>query len=488
MALAVASSDASSGPVASFFRSFSDLRHCPRGLWFVIFAFAVEAIGYFGMLTLMSIFLTEDLGWSDVQASITISTFTMLVTFLMLGLGSYAEKFGLRRAIGFALLTSTIARVLYTSSGDLLGGAPLAVLVLVSLLLVAIGSAILQPVCYSGVKQYTDKKTNSIAYGLLYGFMNLGIVIAGGFSAWVRPGVDRLLGPESADSPAGALDSLLAPLTAISSSGVQAMNWVATAVTGVAFLGFFLMMTPKAEANKLRPDTAEQDRDSDERSVPEKVRAYFTDGPFSNGRFVFFIFMLLPVRTLFAHQWLTMPLYITRAYPDGVADHMEWLVNWINPLIIFLFVPVLTALTRKVNVYTLMMVGSLISALPTFLLAFGPNLYLLIAYFVIFSLGEALWSARFLEYASELAPDGQIAQYMGLANIPWLAAKFITGLYAGAMLAKFCPPDTPPEELSTGTMWLIYAFIAMSSPIGLWLARNWVREGLNPSEPAGAEA
>ena len=47
----------------------------------------------------------------------------------------------------------------------------------------------------------------------------------------------------------------------------------------------------------------------------------------SNTRFIFFIFMLLPVRTLFAHQWLTMPQYIMRAYNKDVADHMEWLVN-----------------------------------------------------------------------------------------------------------------------------------------------------------------
>ena len=80
--------------------------------------------------------------------------------------------------------------------------------------------------------------------------------------------------------------------------------------------------------------------------------------------FIFFIFMLLPVRTLFAHQWLTMPQYILRSYPQGVADKMEWLVNWINPAIIFVGVPLATALTRHINVYTMMVIGSLVSAVP----------------------------------------------------------------------------------------------------------------------------
>ena len=101
--------------------------------------------------------------------------------------------------------------------------------------------------------------------------------------------------------------------------------------------------------------------------------------------------------------------------------------------------------------------------------------------------GEALWSARFLEYASELAPPGRVAQYMGLANIPWLLAKGTTGFYSGWMLAHYCPDKTPPAELNTGTMWLIYSFIAMSSPIGLWLARKWVMAGMH-TKPAPAEA
>jgi MFS family permease len=165
---------------------------------------------------------------------------------------------------------------------------------------------------------------------------------------------------------------------------------------------------------------------------------------------------------------------------------MEWLVNWINPLIIFVGVPLATVLTRRFHVYTMMVVGSLVSAAPTFLLCFGPNLKLLIGYFFLFSIGEALWSARFLEYASELAPPGRVAQYMGLAQIPWLLAKGTTGLYSGYLLATFCPPNTPANQMHTGTLWLIYASIAMTSPIGLWLARNWVQRGLHqPEHQAG---
>ena len=456
--------------VSEFFKSFADLRHTPRAFWYVVGAFVFESMAYFGMLLLMTLYLTEDLGWSDGTAGLTVSLFTGSVTLFMLGAGSYAERFGLRRAILFALIISTLARVAY-SYGASLGATAAAVAVLGGLFVVSIGSAILQPVCYSGVKQYTDESTSSMGYGLIYALMNLGIVVVAGLSVWIRPGIDRLL--ETGEGEDGVLDHLLG----WAGSGIQAMNWVAVALTALTLLAFYLLMTRRAEAEKLRPDHIEEHLS--EGAWHKRLVRYFAEGPFTNSRFIFFIFMLLPVRTLFAHQWLTMPQYIIRAYPDGVGDYMEILINWINPLIIFIGVPVLTALTRRIHVYTVMMVGTLISAAPTFLLVGGPDLGLLITYFVIFSLGEALWSARFLEYASELAPEGKIAQYMGLAQIPWLLAKATTGLYSGLVLARYCPEDLPPESLDTGTMWLIYGFVAMSTPIGLWLARGWVMKGLD---------
>lgn len=472
-------------PVGEFLASFSELLRLPIGFWIVIFAFVIESMAYFGALTLMTEYFSADLGWPDPWTAPVVSVFTMLVTLFMLGAGSYAESFGLRRAILGGLLLCVGGRALYAlaiGQGLSLG----ITIVLTALVIIALGEAILQPVCYSGVKQYTNERTSSMGYGLIYALMNGGIVVMGAISQYVRVGVQsRIDGGQAAASevfdaaaPAQSSAGILDWLAGWTGSGVSAVNWTCWAISGLTFFFVLVCFTRRIEANKLRPDRAEAMRKGDTRPILERVGSYFAEGPFSNARFIFFIFMLLPVRTLFAHQWLTMPQYVLRAYPGEVANHMEWLVNWINPAIIFFGVPIATALTRKVNVYTMMIIGSLVSAAPTFLLCGGPNLGMLLAYFFLFSIGEALWSARFLEYASELAPEGRIAQYMGLANVPWLLAKGTTGFYSGAILATYCPADTPVDQLQTGTMWFIYGCIAMLSPIGLWLARGWVRAGL----------
>jgi hypothetical protein len=320
-----------------------------------------------------------------------------------------------------------------------------------------------------------------MGYGLIYAIMNLGIVGIGTLSAWLRPAVQDFL-DKRGDAPPSAVVKFFA---GFSGSGVQAVNWACVAITGATLLLFILLLTRRAEAAKLRPETATAAGRGSQVPLRARIKEFFAGGPFSNPRFIFFIFMLLPVRTLFAHQWLTFPQYILRAYDKPVADKMEWLVNWINPGIIFIGVPIVTALTRRVNVYTMMVIGSLISAVPTFLLCGGPSLSMLISYFVVFSIGEALWSARFLEYASELAPPGRVSQYMGLANIPWLLAKGTTGFYSGVLLAKYVPENTPPAQMHSGTLFFIYGCIALVSPVGLWLARKWVMAGLH-SKPAAA--
>jgi POT family proton-dependent oligopeptide transporter len=208
---------------------------------------------------------------------------------------------------------------------------------------------------------------------------------------------------------------------------------------------------------------------------------YLRNLPILNVRFLFFIVVLLPVRTLFAHQWLTMPDYVTRAFPPEVGMRWEWL-NGLNPLVIVIGVPLIAALTQRARVVDKMIVGTSVSALATFMLVPPPSTALLIAYFVVFSLGEAAWSSRFLEYVADISPAGKVGIYMGIAGLPWFLAKTTTGFYAGAVLDAFVPRDAPQRP---GTMWLIYGLIALLTPIGLAPEPPGVRNALQSAHRAG---
>jgi MFS family permease len=442
--------------VKELIEAFRALRHAPRALWLVIFAFSVDAMAYFGILPLMTAFIGHDVGIPTAQASTWVSVFTGALTLVMLFVGKPAEdRLGIRKGILFALVLTIIGRALYGSS-PFAGGM---VTLFLSLVFVAFGEGILQPVAYAGIKRYTDENSGPMGYAMLYAVMNLGAALVGPISAKVRT---------TWDAKHAAGESAL--------SGFNAVNWTCFGITVLTAFVFLSLMTRKAEENVVRKTTKEEAA----KDAPQER----TKSPWTDPRFIFFIFMLLPVRTLFAHQWLTMPEYVLRAYDRDVADKMEWLVDSMNPTIIFFGVPIITALTKKLPVYSMMITGTLVSAAATFLLCGGPRTSMLILYFVVFSIGEALWSSRFLEYAAELAPEGRVAQYMGVANLPWFIAKTTTGFYSGWILEHFCPED---GAKNTEAMWLIYGVIAMTTPIGLVMARKWVMAGMQ-AKPAEEKA
>jgi hypothetical protein len=80
---------------------------------------------------------------------------------------------------------------------------------------------------------------------------------------------------------------------------------------------------------------------------------------------------------------------------------------------------------------------------------------------------------------AEIAPKNMTGIYMGIGQFPWFLTKAFTGMYAGWFLTRYCPINTPVEQLHTETMWLIYGFIAMISPLALFLARKWMGKDMD---------
>ncbi len=436
----------------SLWESLQILFGASKGFWLVNMVNFGDGIAYFGILNLLTRFLGTRVGLSDQLTGVSVSMFTGFVTLFMFGGGFVSDKLGVRRAISLSLVSLFMGRVVITMAPLFVFPHAAFALSWLGLFMMAAGSGVLQPALYAGIKEYTDPRTATIGYGLLYAIMNLGIAMESFISPYLRTN-GKFMG-----TPLGDIIGL--------GWGIDGVFWLCAGLTGCMLLVHMSMFTSKVEAEHCLV-SAEQKQDN--RPWKEKIREL----PFLDARFMFFIFILLPVRTLFAHQFLTIPDYVFRAFPPEVGAKFEW-INGLNPVIIVIGVPLITAFTRKANIITMMIIGTTISALTTFLLVPGPNLPSLLLYVTLFSVGEAVWSSRFLEYVADLAPAGQVGAYMGLAGIPWFLAKFTTGLYSGAMLSRFVPEHGPQDS---GTMWLIYAFIACISPIGLILGKSWVERG-----------
>jgi MFS family permease len=254
--------------------------------------------------------------------------------------------------------------------------------------------------------------------------------------------------------------------------------WVYAGLTVVGILSVVLILTKKAINDSTKNLSKEEKKEVDSieaMSLKEKMKYYLKNFPLKDLRFLFFIFILIPVQTLFAHNWLTLPQYTSRAFTGFVQDNFEFFVNF-NPILIFILTPMVAALTTKSNTYKMMILGTFVMASPTFLLALGPNIFTLFGYLIIMTIGEAMWQPRFLQWVAEIAPKGMTGIYMGIGQFPWFLTKVVTSLYSGWFLMKYCPDNIPANQMNTETMWFIYGLIAVVSPIGLILAKGWMQK------------
>ncbi|MFA6742632.1 MAG: MFS transporter, partial [Candidatus Neomarinimicrobiota bacterium] len=385
-------------PLREIVDPFINLFKAPRALWGINLSYLLEGLTYFGVLGLLAMYFNR-LGLNDIDAGRMVGIQTAGITLAMLLLGATVDWVGVRKALLVSLSAMLVGRIFLTLAPQ--SGAPglwrsAHIIAMLGILGIVLGYGIYQPACYAAVKQFTNKKTSAMGYAMLYAIMNLGGFLPG----LISPPVRR-------------------------SYGIVGVYWVYVALTVAGILVVAFILSKKtiamavANAREGREKIEEEKSDSNEsQTTKEKLIYYLKNFPIRDGRFMFFIFMLIPVQTLFAHNWLTLPMYFARAFTGVVSSNFEFFVNF-NPILIFILAPMVAALTAKKDTYKMMILGTTVMALPTFLLATGPNLYSVFGYLIIMTIGEAMWQPRFLQWVAEIAPKNMTGIYMGIGQFPW---------------------------------------------------------------------
>jgi len=442
---------------------FIDVLHASRALWGVNLSYLLEGLTYFGVVGYLVIYFTDFVKLDDISAGQMVGFQTAGITLAMLFLGATVDWIGVRKSLLAALIFMLVGRIFLTLGPSITSNTGLwssaHLVAMLGIFGIVLGYGIYQPACYAAVKQFTNEKTSAMGYAMLYAIMNLG----------------------------GFLPGIIAPpirkAFANDQQGMLAVMWVYVALTVVGIIVVAVILTKKTiektilEVSTDSKEKIEADKkDEEEKSAKERIMFYLKNFPIKDFRFMFFIFILIPVQTLFAHNWLTLPVYFKRAFTGVVADNFEFFTNF-NPILIFILTPMVAALTTKSNTYKMMILGTFVMAFPTFILALGPSIYTVFAYLTLMTIGEAMWQPRFLQWVAEIAPKGMTGIYMGIGQFPWFLTKVVTSLYSGWFLMHYAPEGVPPSQMNTETMWFIYGCIAMISSLGLFLARGWMIKG-----------
>ena len=473
--------DDAKSPLREIVQPFIDLVRAPRALWGVNLAYVLEGTAYFGVLSYLAIYFSDFVFTGvpdpDVPAGLMVGVLTAGITLSMFFLGFVADKFGVRRALIWAFLLLLAGRLFIAGAGYVFEPSglwsTLHLTTMAGIVFIVIGYGMYQPAAYTAVRQFTNPKTAGMAFAMLDALMNLGGWLPT-FAFLLRDDDYLGLGIGGVFWVYAAMTVAALVITVVLLNRKTVADAIATAKAETAAIKAAARGQSEPTAAEATVKAAAEEGAVDPAASPmgfwAGVKDWVVNHPFTDLKFTFFIFALIPVQTLFAYNWLVLPPYINRAYEGWIGEYFEIAANF-NPILIFFFAPIVAALTQKRKVYNMMILGTFIMAAPAFLLTLGTNGWLLFAYLLIMTVGEAMWQPRFLQYAAEIAPEGRTGVYMGVAQFPWFLTKLIVPLYSGTLLATYVPAEGPQ---SPETLWLISACIAMLSTIILFAAKGWI--------------
>lgn len=367
-------------------QDLEELGRSPREVWVVYVLQLIDSIGFFAVYNVLSVYLAEDLKFGDVSGGSLAGTWLTVVAVMVFVAGVVADSLGTRRALLLAFASALIGRLAMTFSTS----RPIAI---AGLFIAAWGTASSMPTMTGALRRWTKPASTPFAFSLFYVAMNGGALIAPLTVASFR----QTIGKAGIDLP----------LVGHATSS-QAIFAVASSAT---VLGLILTL---ATVRTKVPDEIPQRAARPWTILGELVRerAFW--------RFMLFVSLLVTVRLSFQHAHLTWPKYTLRELAPDFPFARWWAIN---PAMIIVLTPLATILTRKRSPFWTIVIGSTISSLAVMPMAISSTLATSVAYVVLLSLGETLWSPRLYEYTTVIAPKGREGSYMGLSQIPYSRAS-----------------------------------------------------------------
>ena len=208
--------------------------------------------------------------------------------------------------------------------------------------------------------------------------------------------------------------------------------------------------------------------------------------------------ILVFVRLTFYLFHVMFPTYAIRVF--GADFPVASIFGSLNPAMIVFLVPLIALISTKIRSYTMLLIGTLVSAGSVFLcfmpdtvaLAIGdtwfgtwildywleapegnrdPFLISLVVFIIVFTIGEAIWSPRLMQFSAEIAPRGKEGAYIALALLPYFLGKMGATIVSEQLTTRYFNAELV-EFSSHTTSWLVIGSMAMISPIGLVIFKS----------------
>ncbi len=428
--------------------------------WTANFSEMLERMAYYAVFIVITLYLSNILGFNDFEASIISGLFSGGLYFLPLFTGAYADKIGYRFSmlLAFTLLTigylalgilplmlESLGLVSYAEKTQFMGlqDSGWRWLIVPIMLIIMVGGGFIKSIISASVARETTTETRARGYSIFYMVVNIG-----SFSG----------------------KSVIDPLRGVmGDSAYLYINFFSGILCFIALITIYFLYKSAHTAGEGK-------------SMADVGRGLLK--VLTNGRLLTLILIVTGFWMVQQQLYATMPKYVIRM--AGETAKPGWIAN-VNPLIVVLCVNFITKWMAKRKALTSMIIGMFLIPLSALFMASGnllgsaeilgmhPITLMLIIGIMFQALAECFISPRYLEYFSLQAPEGEEGLYLGFSHLDVFLSSIIGFGLSGILLTKYCPDpalfenhqDWVAATANAHYIWYIFAGIGAVAAVAL---------------------
>lgn len=404
--------------------------------WLVIMFEFFERGAYYGMMSILSVYFTDQLFFSKESVGVIKSTIQPLLYILPIVAGAIGDRFGYKKTLIFAFTFLGLGYFLTSQFKDY-------VLVFASLVIMGIGAGAFKPMISGTIARITNEKNSTLAFGIYYWSINFGAFL---FPLILVPYLKATFG------------------------------WHSVMIASAVFTAGMILPTIFFYKEPPRPEST--------KSIFEVFKGMIL--VLKDIRFVSLIVIYSGFWILY-FQMFDSVLWYVKDYVDATSlnnvvnsflgifgINLNWKfdvehVTVINAGTIILLQMIVSNVVKNKKALPTMITGISLGTIGMAILAISTNIWVFMAGIIMFSIGEMTAHPKFISYVGLIAPEDKKATYLGYAFLYGVLGSLIGGVLGANLYVHFVDNLNDPQ-----TLWIVFSLIGVATIIGLLLYGKFV--------------
>jgi len=408
----------------------------PLNYWVVIFMEFFERGSYYGMMSILSVYMTDQLSYTKESVGVIKSVIQPMLYILPILSGAIGDRFGYKRVLTFAFIFLGFGYFLTSQTTEY-------AMVFGSLIIMAVGAGAFKPMISGTIARSTNEGNSTLGFGIFYWSINLGAFL---FPLILVPYIKNTFGWE------------------------YVMMASAIATASMLIPTFLIYKEPK------RPEST--------KTLAEVLKGavmVLTDVKFIGLIVIYSGFWILYFQMFDSVLWYVQKYVDATSLNNfvngvlgGIGINMNWKfdvehVTVINAGTIIFLQLIVSNIVKHTKALPTMIVGIAMGTIGMAILAIDTSIWVFMLGITIFSIGEMTAHPKFISYVGLIAPEDKKALYLGYSFLYGVLGSFIGGILGANLYVHYVDKLNQPA-----TLWIIFSMIGVVTIIGLLLYNKFV--------------